>query len=1019
MNNISIGFVLLATLAMAASPGCGGPASGIHDCNDGVDNDRDGRIDGQDPGCAGNNDAEAPDPVIPACRDGVDNDGDGFIDFPADPGCVGTEDDDEYDARPAACSDGFDNDGDALIDHPDDPGCLSGFFDDESDDCPDGPACPRCGNQQDDDGHGMIDYPDDPGCDHAADGTEFDAHASDCGTLAPVSNLALSSEATGRAEANTYNDLSSPTCGGGGQESVYVIDVPRRSLLVITTDFPDTTLDTVVYVRSACRDVATELGCNDDAGGKLAATLEVTVEPGMYYVIVDAHHGASSGDFRVRVTSYVPQGELCDPPALACASGYVCRLADVNATEATCELPSCRDGRDNELDGLADFPADPGCETAGDDDEADDCPAGPTCPACGNGVDDDGDMLIDHAGADPGCASAADPNERDACVPGRDVQTLPQAGVTGTLPAGSSLVQGSCTGAATPEHVYAYDLDRDLVSLSFSTAGSGFDTGLYARLSDCGQFSAELACDNDFPAGETITLPAPAQGTYFVMVDGNPGTGTGAYALNVSGVIPAGESCDPADARFVCDTGFVCAVNTCVPTDCNNGVDDDGDGRMDFPDDPGCVTVADIDESDDCPAGPGCPACGNGMDDDGDGVIDHPLDPGCQSAADTNELDQCVPGVEVLALIPGGVSGTTAGSGRLQGSCGGSTSPEAVYAFELGRDLVSLRFTTRGSSLDTVTHVRRGDCASATAEVGCRNLFGGGEEVVLPSPARGTYFVIVDGNFTAGAYTLDVTGIIPAGGVCDPAEGNFVCSSGHVCAAGVCTAAACNNGVDDDADGRGDYPLDPGCASPGDEDESDDCVMGPLCPACGNGVDDDGDGVIDHPADIGCSAAGDDEEDDCTGESDPVEVIAMGTLTGATLGLTDDFTPACAAISTAPDKAFILPVSTPLVSLRVHTEGSGFDTTLSIKPASCSQPDLACDDNSGAGSRSLIELSDVDPGAYLIIVDGFGSSSGSYLLDVHGVIRGGGRCDPALVSSGLYSCETGHVCTVDTCVPAP
>jgi hypothetical protein len=92
---------------------------------------------------------------------------------------------------------------------------------------------------------------------------------------------------------------------------------------------------------------------------------------------------------------------------------------------------------------------------------------------------------------------------------------------------------------------------------------------------------------------------------------------------------------------------------------------------------------------------------------------------------------------------------------------------------------------------------------------------------------------------------------------------------------------------------------------------------------------------------------------------------------------------------------------------------------LSIKSPSCSAPDLACDDNSGAGSRSLIELYDVDPGAYIIIVDGFGSNSGSYLLDVHGVIRGGERCDPALLSSGLFSCEAGHVCAVDTCVPAP
>jgi len=52
----------------------------------------------------------------------------------------------------------------------------------------------------------------------------------------------------------------------------------------------------------------------------------------------------------------------------------------------------------------------------------------------------------------------------------------------------------------------------------------------------------------------------------------------------------------------------------------------------------------------------------------------------------------------------------------------------------------------------------------------------------------------------------------------------------------VAPPAACENGVDDDADGFADYPDDPGCETPIAVQED---------PVCQNGVDDDGDGRID------------------------------------------------------------------------------------------------------------------------------------------------------------------------------
>ncbi|MCA9543665.1 MAG: hypothetical protein KC613_04725 [Myxococcales bacterium] len=133
----------------------------------------------------------------------------------------------------------------------------------------------------------------------------------------------------------------------------------------------------------------------------------------------------------------------------------------------------------------------------------------------------------------------------------------------------------------------------------------------------------------------------------------------------------------PMDAAPQADLGAVDAavVDEGVPPDqaprpaCSDGEDNDGDGRTDFPDDPGCEASDDGDEADpptecadgldndgdgrvdvydsDCtgPAdrvesGPDREtACSNGVDDDGDGLTDFPADPGCVAAGHSSEAD--------------------------------------------------------------------------------------------------------------------------------------------------------------------------------------------------------------------------------------------------------------------------------------------------------------------------------------------------------------------------------------------
>src|SRR5262249_11483902 len=70
---------------------------------------------------------------------------------------------------------------------------------------------------------------------------------------------------------------------------------------------------------------------------------------------------------------------------------------------------------------------------------------------------------------------------------------------------------------------------------------------------------------------------------------------------------------------------------------CSDRIDNDGDGLIDFPYDPGCTSPNEDSETDPCP-GPGCPQCANGKDDDANGQTDYPHDPGCTSAADNDEF---------------------------------------------------------------------------------------------------------------------------------------------------------------------------------------------------------------------------------------------------------------------------------------------------------------------------------------------------------------------------------------------
>ena len=71
---------------------------------------------------------------------------------------------------------------------------------------------------------------------------------------------------------------------------------------------------------------------------------------------------------------------------------------------------------------------------------------------------------------------------------------------------------------------------------------------------------------------------------------------------------------------------------------CLDGFDNDGDGAIDYPNDPGCESADDTDETNPAKA----PLCSDGIDNDNDGLIDYPNDPGCESMADDDEIDPII-----------------------------------------------------------------------------------------------------------------------------------------------------------------------------------------------------------------------------------------------------------------------------------------------------------------------------------------------------------------------------------------
>jgi hypothetical protein len=133
----------------------------------------------------------------------------------------------------------------------------------------------------------------------AVDDGDASIQVAQCGVVEV--EIALDQDVTGTTVGGgTELDCGCTDCSGAEVVHRLVLgdgDVPVT--LQANMDLPGTGYDTIIYARTACDQVDTELGCNDDGTGDVIS-FEAT-EPGIYYFIVDSHDG-QSGTYELQVT---------------------------------------------------------------------------------------------------------------------------------------------------------------------------------------------------------------------------------------------------------------------------------------------------------------------------------------------------------------------------------------------------------------------------------------------------------------------------------------------------------------------------------------------------------------------------------------------------------------------------------------------------------------------------------------------------------------------------------------------
>ncbi len=364
---------------------------------------------------------------------------------------------------------------------------------------------------------------------------------------------------------------------------------------------------------------------------------------------------------------------------------------------------------------------------------------------------------------------------------------------------------------------------------------------------------------------------------------------------------------------------------------CSDGSDNDGDGDTDC-DDPDCATDYACTETG---------RCTDGIDDDGDGNTDCD-DPDCATDFACSETGRCADGAD--------------NDGDGDTDCADSDCAADIACFVCpGTDLGS----TLGSPVQSGTTVGAGadlggSCSSGSSGVGAED-----RAFAWTAPWDGTFVFDTDGSaFDTVLYLLD--------GTCSGSE--IACDDDSGAGTQSLLSLALTAGqtvvvVVDGYSGAGAYVLNINATEAG---------------LCADSVDNDADGDTDC-ADSDC--AGDPACVSCP-DTDLGSATGSPVQTGSTVGAGADLTGSCSSGSAGAEDLAFSWTAPSNGTYTFDTDGSIYDTVLYVLDGTCSGAEIACDDDSGAGTQSSITLNLSAGQTVIVVVDGYGGA-GDFVLNVN------------------------------------
>ena len=135
-----------------------------------------------------------------------------------------------------------------------------------------------------------------------------------------------------------------------------------------------------------------------------------------------------------------------------------------------------------------------------------------------------------------------------------------------------------------------------------------------------------------------------------------------------------------------------------------------------------------------------------------------------------------------------------------------------------------------------------------------------------------------------------------------------------------------------------------------------------------------------------------------------------GRFTGSTSG-SSAYTGSCGGGS-APERTYTFTLSAAS-DVFITTHGSAFNTVLYVRSCNCTGTEVACNDNADGFNTSMLQLTNLAAGTYTVFVDGNGTATGSYTLDVYITPTGavaGDRCSRPTFWPGGTANVTGSTC---------